>query len=237
MLGILCILAVSWVLLYAVDRKNLSVLGFTPFPKRLKQVALGFLVSSALCLLAAWLVDSLKGAEWHFNPAVTVSQVCRSLWWDLKSVLTEELLFRGAFLYLAVKLLGTRWAIFLSAVAFGVYHWFSYGLWGDYLPMVVVFAGTGLMGYAWALGYVKTGSILLPVGLHLGWNVAQNTVLSGGPLGSVIVITTGGVEPQGGFSLTLYLLSNLLVPILMLLYVLYFVPDERKLQDTNPCSP
>lgn len=228
MLGILCILAVSWGLLYAVDRKNLSVLGFRPFPRRLKQVARGFLVSSALCLLTAWLVDSLKGSEWQLNSAPTSGLVLRSLWWDLKSVLTEELLFRGALLYLAVKALSARWAILLSAFAFGVYHWFSYGLWGEVLPMAVVFAGTGIMGYAWALGYVKTRSILLPTGLHLGWNAVQNTVLSGGPLGPVILISAGGIEPQGWFSLMLYLLSNLLVPTLMLIYVHYFISDERK---------
>jgi hypothetical protein len=86
-------------------------------------------------------------------------------------VLTEELIFRGALLYILLQKIGSPKSIWISAIAFGVYHWFSYGVLGNLQAMILVFIRTGLMGYAWAWAFAKTRSILLPFGLHLGWNV------------------------------------------------------------------
>ncbi len=54
-----------------------------------------------------------------------------SIRWNINSVLFEELLFRGYLLYKAIEWLGARKGCFLSAIAFGVYHWFSYGVIGN----------------------------------------------------------------------------------------------------------
>jgi membrane protease YdiL (CAAX protease family) len=81
--------------------------------------------------------------------------------------LTEELVFRGAILYILISKIGSSRTILLSAILFGVYHWFSFGVIGNLMAMLFVFIGTGLMGYAWALAFSKTNSIFLPFGLHL----------------------------------------------------------------------
>lgn len=194
MTGILVILAISWILLYFLEKKNLLALGFLPVGRRAGQVILGFLFSAILCLIAQGTESSLKGLQWHLNEAFTGLLVVQAFWWDLKSVLTEELVYRGAILYILIKRVGLHKGILISAAAFGVYHWFSFGVFGNPLPMIFIFLGTGLMGYAWALAFSKTKSIMLPLGLYLGWNFTHNTLLWKGPLGHLISFPPEGLN-------------------------------------------
>jgi hypothetical protein len=92
-----------------------------------------------------------------------------------------ELLFRGYLLWLAIRYLGKNRGVILSAVAFGIYHWFSYGVLGALQPMVWVFLLTSAAGLLFAYAYALTGSILAPFGLHMGNNVVSVLIFSDGP--------------------------------------------------------
>jgi hypothetical protein len=148
----------------------------------------------------------------------------------VKSVLTEELIFRSALLYILIQKIGSNKSILISAIAFGIYHWFSYGVLGNVMAMILVFIGTGLMGYAWALAFSKTKSIMLPFGLHLGWNFIYNTIFSNGPLGELMLISKGGNELTDWTSLLNFVSGLIIVPILVLIYVKYFVKEETELR-------
>lgn len=230
MIGLLISLTVSWLLLHFIEKKNLLVLGFLPVAKRFKQFGMGFLMAGFLCVLVQYLEATLKSSAWVLNEKITGHLILKSFWWDIKSVLTEELLFRGALLYILIQKMEARNAIVLSAVAFGVYHWFSYGVIGNVLAMILVFLGSALMGYAWALAYSKTGSIMLPFGLHLGWNFIHNTLFSKGPLGELILLSKGGNELTEWASLLNFVSGLLVVPLIMLLYVHYFAKQDNKLK-------
>ena len=91
------------------------------------------------------------------------------------------------------------------------------------MAMLFVFIGTGTMGYAWALAFSKTNSIFLPFGLHLGWNFTVNSIFSKGPLGEGLLLSQGGEEITQLFSLV----GLCLVPILVLIYVRFFIYDEN----------
>jgi membrane protease YdiL (CAAX protease family) len=224
MLGILVILIVSWLLLYIAERRSILALGFLPLGKRLRQFAVGFSITAILCAGDQLLEALLRSSDWtwhgHFKTAVTM------LWWDIKSVLTEELIFRGALLFILIRRIGSAKAILISSVAFGAYHWFSLGILGSVVPMVVIFIGSGLMGYAWALAFDKTGSIFMPFGFHLGWNFTLNTVFSKGPLGEGLVELSGGEAISDFYSLV----GLWLIPILLVLMVKYWLPSQRKLK-------
>jgi hypothetical protein len=97
------------------------------------------------------------------------------------------------------------------------------------MAMILVFIGTGLMGYAWALAFSKTKSIMLPFGLHLGWNFIYNTIFSNGPLGELMLISKGGNELSDWTSLLNFVSGLVIVPILVLIYVKYFVKEETEL--------
>ncbi|MCF1422305.1 CPBP family intramembrane glutamic endopeptidase [Mangrovimonas futianensis] len=226
MIGILVAIAISWLLLYFIENKTLSVLGIRPTPKRLKQFFLGFLITGILCVVVQYLEAHLKSSTWILNDNITSAIILKSLWWDFKSVFTEELIFRGALLYILIQKIGPSKGILISAIAFGVYHWFSYGVLGNVMAMILVFIGTGIMGYAWAWAFSKTKSMMLPFGLHLGWNVIYNTLFSKGPLGELILVSKGGNELTDWASLLNFVSGLVLVPILIIIYIKYFVKKE-----------
>lgn len=232
MIGILIELAISWLLLHFLEKKSILALGFQPVAKRLKQFFIGFLITAVLCILVQLLEAYLQSSRWLINENITSGVILESFWWDVKSVLTEELLFRGALLFILMRRIGDQKGIIISAVAFGVYHWFSYGVLGNVMAMIFVFIGTGLMGYAWAWAFSKTKSILLPFGLHLGWNFVYNSIFSKGPLGEMLFVSQGGEEIMGWASLLNFLSGLVFVPILVLIYVKFFVKTEDS-QTTN----
>ena len=132
-------------------------------------------------------------------------------------------MFRGALLYILIRRLGRNKSVLISACAFGIYHWFSYGIFGNPIPMVLIFLGTGLMGYAWAWAFAKTRSIMLPFGLHLGWNFVHNSIFSKGPLGDLLLISQGEQAMGDWISLLNFFVTMVVVPIL----ILYFVKHKK----------
>lgn len=233
MIGILVAIAISWVLLYLIERKDILALGLLPIAKRLRQFLIGFLITGILCVLDQFLESTLKSSTWVLNENITGGVILKSFWWDVKSVLTEELIFRGAFLYILIQKIGSRKSILISAIAFGIYHWFSYGVLGNIMAMILVFIGTGLMGYAWAWAFSKTRSIMLSFGLHLGWNFVYNTIFSNGPLGELTLISKGGNELTDWFSLLNFVSGLIIVPIIVLIYIKYFVKEETEIKTTT----
>ena len=232
MIGILVIIATSWLLLYFAEKKTILALGFLPIAKRLKQFLVGFLITGVLCMLVQYLEAHLKSSSWILNETITNKIILKSFWWDFKSVLTEELIFRGALLYFLIQKIGPKKSILISAMAFGIYHWFSYGILGNIMTMILVVIGTGLMGYAWAWAFSKTKSIMLPFGLHLGWNFMHNTIFSKGPLGELVLISKGGNELTDWASLLNFVSGLVIVPVLVLIYVNYCVKREPEIKIT-----
>lgn len=230
MIGILVVIAISWLLLYLIEKKNILALGFLPIGKRLKQFLIGFLITGILCVLVQYLESYLKSSIWTLNKGITSGIILKSFWWDLKSILTEELIFHGALLYILIQKIGSKKSILISSFAFGIYHWFSYGVLGNLMAMIIVFIGTGLMGYAWAWAFSKTRSIMTPLGLHLGWNFVYNTIFSKGPLGELVLISKGGNELTDWASLLNFINGLVIVPILVLIYVKFFVKKETEIK-------
>lgn len=224
MVGIFVALLISWILLYLIEKKNILSLGFIPVPKRLKQFLIGFLVTTTLCVGVQFLESFLRSSNWVLNEKHSLTLILNMFWWDLRSVLTEELIFRGALLYILIRRFGSLKGILISAIAFGIYHWFSFGIFGYMIPMFFVFIGTGFMGYSWALAFSKTKSIFMPLGLHLGWNFTFNTIFSYGPLGEGLIISKGGSIISDWFSL----IGLWVVPLIVFLFVKYLVPAENE---------
>jgi uncharacterized protein len=222
MAGVFVELIVSWIILYLIERKSILSLGLLPVLKSLRQFVFGFMVTALLCMGVQTLEMFLKSSKWFLNENYSLTLVLKMFRWDFISVLTEELIFRGALLYVLISRFGAKKGIFVSAVAFGIYHWFSFGIFGNIIPMFFVFIGTGLMGYAWALAFSKTNSIFLPLGLHLGWNFTFNTIFSNGPLGKGLIISKGGYIISDWYSL----IGLWVVPLIIFLIVKYMVPSE-----------
>lgn len=219
MIGILVELLISWLLLWLYDRKNLSVLGFGLSKKRCYQFCLGLFIS-ALCCTAYFLATiQLSDSTLTFNETFHGKQVLQGSWWTLKSVLFEELIFRGALLYIAIQMLGIRPACIVSAVAFGIYHWFSYGIFGQPVQMIYIFLLTGVTGLMFAYAFARTKSLYLPIGLHLGWNLVTIVVFSQGPLGNQLFDISTGKSLSTTISLVLFLYQVAVLPLIVFWYL------------------
>lgn len=186
MLGLLVIIIVSWVLLHLIEKKNINVLGIVPSFKRLGQFALGFLVISIIVLLNIFFETQILKVEWKLS-TIDYSLMFKAFGYHVKSALTEDLVFRGAILYILIQRIGAVKAIWLSAIVFGVYHWFSYGIIeGRLILLAYVLVITGFTGYVWAYTFNKTKSIMMGLGFHLGVNLINACFFESQPYGELI---------------------------------------------------
>jgi len=211
MIGIIVELIISRLLLWFIEKKNLSVLGFTPTRNRMMNLCAGILLAALTCTVYHILTTSFAGNGWTLNKNFTIQRTLSSVWWTLKSVLFEELIFRGALLYVAIKKFGVKIACIISAACFGFYHWFSYNAFGDPVQMVIIFFMTGIFGLVLAFAFAKTKSLYLPVGLHFGWNLLNIVVFSNGPLGQQIFYKDEWKSIAGYFIIARFLIPGVCI--------------------------
>ncbi len=216
MVGLLVQLALSWLIIWLVQKGNLTVLGFSPTKQRLQYFMLLFMVTTVCCGLGFGLKTWWGEQTWQLNPQFNLMLLLDGLWWNLKSVLFEELIFRGVLLYVLIKKVGSTKAILISSAAFGVYHWFSFGVVGNVVPMIVVFFITGIMGLLLAFAYAKTFSLYYPIAIHFGWNLTQIFIFSQGPIGNGLFVPIYGNE----FRTDSYLIFGLVTFLPLLLALL-----------------
>lgn len=226
MLGILVQLLVSWFLLWLFEKKGLEVFGFYPNRKRLAGFALFFLVT-ACCSASFYLLRMMIGQErWYINPQLSAGLVFSGLWWNLKSVLFEEFIFRGALMYILIRRIGPVKAIIISSISFGIYHWFSHGVFGKPVPMLIEFITTGLMGVVYAYAYSKTLSLYYPIAIHLGWNLISSVVFSETVIGNQLLVEVKPV-PQVNVGYFLYF-CVIYLPMLSALLINFFLIRRMK---------
>jgi membrane protease YdiL (CAAX protease family) len=213
------LLAISWVLL-RLERRGLGAIGVDQPRRRLGEFAVGFIALGAAAALQQFGLALATGNRFTPNATLELAALVRGARFVINSVLFEELVFRGYLLYQAIRWLGPRRAVWLSAGAFGVYHWFSYGVLGQPVVMVYVLVLTGAYGLMWARAFAATGSVAAPIGLHLGWNAVAYLVFSAGPTGAGLLVPTRGPGPiaaTGWASLVL----NLLFPLALTAFMLW----------------
>ena len=221
------LLLLCWFTIYLSEKRNIFHRWLFPARLRGSEFLLGLIVSIVLCLLTQIFPSLLDGRTWHLSKDISISKLTFSVLYDFNSVVSEEVLFRGIILYFLIKYWKTGPAMLISASVFGIYHWFTFGVWGNLAAMVLVFVVTGLMGYVFAVAYVKTKSIILPVGIHLGWNWINNTVFSNGPNGTQLLEADKTVPLEGLnaiFSLSLYLI----IPFLILAFIKSKIIKEQE---------
>lgn len=212
MIGIIIILLVSWLLLWLFNRNSLAVLGIIPSKKLIIDLLVGFIASVIASSIYFLSIIGLTKTVLTFNNQFTVIKFFNSCWWMLKSVLFEEFIFRGALLYILIQKIGIKWACILSAVAFGIYHWFSYSVLGNPVQMIFIFIITGIGGLMFAYAFAVTKSLYLPIGLHFGWNLVSVVVFSQGPLGQQLLIVDNEEKLSGAVSILFFLFQVLALP-------------------------
>ena len=226
MLGIVVQLAVSWLIIWFFEKGNLIVLGFSPSRQRLLDFVLFFLIAAACCATGFFMKMYFAGQQWELNPHLTFNMVLNGIWWNIKSVLFEELIFRGVLFYILIKKLGAVKAIIISAAAFGIYHWFSFEITGHILQMAIVFLITGAMGLVYAYGYSKTFSLYIPCAIHLGWNLTQGFIFSSGSIDDQVLVP---VKPVPAIHVSYFIFFCIqLLPVVSVMLISFLLLKRRK---------
>ena len=187
MLGIIVLIATSWLLFKFILRKELVRFWFLPLSRSFYYAFTGFCILLVSFGIPFLIKNFAFSVQWDFNDSITPPVLLDAFWFYTKSVLTEELVFRGVLLSLLLHFSTSRIALIASSLLFGVYHWFSYGMFGaGIIPMLYVLILTGSFGFVWAYMYLKTESIVLPVTFHLGWNFTSSLIYEYQPFGELL---------------------------------------------------
>ena len=179
--GVLACLAAAWCFLRTEDAP-LGSLGLRLNGRFLSHLLLGTLGGCALIGAAAGLVWSLGGLHWTRTPGVGLAPLAKAAWLFLAVALFEELLFRGYAFQRAARGLGFTGAQTAFALIFALLHWGNPGMAGATRAWATVNIALAalLLGFCWR----RTGSLALPIGVHLGWNWTQGSLLGFGVSGT-----------------------------------------------------
>jgi len=166
-------LMVSWTFIHAEDRSILS-LGFVPRIKRdYKELFSGVVIGGLMLITTVIFTLLLTKDHWSFNTQVDPIYVGIAFFTCLWSAFVQEFVFRGYPFQTLLKHYGPLTAQAFIAIPFGLMH-----LNGrmNLTDMASAMLTTGLGSILFGLAYLKTRKLFLPVGLHLGWNYAQQLI-------------------------------------------------------------
>jgi CAAX protease family protein len=219
MAGIIVELIISWLLLWLFCSVHPGVLGIAPTRKRMLDFIVGIVLAASCCTIYQILTTAFVNNRWIINAQATTSTILEGFRWTIISVLYEELIFRGALLFITIRKIGIIKASVLSAVSFGIYHWFTYNLFGNPMMMTITFLMTALVGLSWAFAFARTGSLYLPIGLHLGWNLVCTVLFSNGNAAQSVLVKINSNQLTGLGSWLVFLFQVFSLPVFTFWYL------------------
>lgn len=180
-IGTLSALAAAWLCLRAEGR-GLASLGLRLDGRFLRDLAFGTLAGFALIALVAALVFAAGGVHWIRTPDQGAHDLLKGAWLYLAVACFEEILFRGYPFQRSVRGIGFTAAQLAFALFFALGHWGNPGMAGATKAWATL--NIALAALLLALCWRRTGSLALPIGVHLGWNWTQGTLLGFGVSGT-----------------------------------------------------
>ncbi|GAB3380256.1 lysostaphin resistance A-like protein [Lysobacter fragariae] len=156
-------------------REPLASVGLRLDRRWAKEAAWGTLLGMGSMIVVVALMWATGAVRFELDPAHSIGALCAGLYTFVFVALFEELLFRGFLFQRLVDGAGVWVAQFALALLFALAHWGNPDMHGA----IKVWATIDIALAALMLGmaYLRTRSLALPIGLHLGWNWMQGHVL------------------------------------------------------------
>jgi len=178
-------LLVSWLAL-RLEGRGLGSLGLEPGRRWGLQFLAGAAGGGLFMGLVASVIRGLDGFHWARGASGGLVPMGSGAWLFLAAAFREELAFRGYGFQRLVDGAGEWPALGLMGLYFAYAHWHNPGMTGQ--TWLWASLNIGLAGILMGLGYLRTRSLALPIGLHLGWNWTQGSLLGFG---------VSGTRPEG----------------------------------------
>ncbi len=181
------LLLVTWICV-RLRKERLSSIGFVLDRRWARELGIGSCFGTASALLAVTIIWAVGGVRFELDPARSVAMLAYGVHVFLFVALFEETLFRGFVFQRLVAGAGAWVAQITLGLLFATSHWGNPDMHGATLvwASVELFLGAVLLG----LAYLRTRSLALPIGIHLGWNWA---------LGHLLGFGVSGFEQAGWF--------------------------------------
>ncbi|MFN7959432.1 MAG: CPBP family intramembrane glutamic endopeptidase [Holophagaceae bacterium] len=176
------IVALASLICVRLERRSFRDLGFRPGPRWLGELLAGTLGGILLILVTALIVKGLDGFHWERVADIGPRQLLTAAWAFLGVAFFEEIMSRGFPFQRLVEGAGTWVGQLVFAVLFALGHWGNPGMHGAtkaWATLNIALAAL-LLGFC----YLRTRSLALPIGVHLGWNWAQGSLLGFGVSGT-----------------------------------------------------
>ncbi len=163
-------------------KEPLSSVGFQIDKRWVKEIFFGTLVGIGLIIAATGLIWAIGGVRFELDPVRSLGSLAYGFYVFLFVALFEETLFRGFIFQLLLDGAGVWAAQIALALLFAFGHWDNPGMEGatKFWASLDLALAAVLLG----LAYIRTRSLALPVGIHLGWNWAQGYLLGFGVSGT-----------------------------------------------------
>ncbi len=174
------LLLVTWICL-KLRRESLSDVGMGLNLRWCKQIFLGTFGGIAMIFATVGLIWLFGGVTFELNEHRSIQLLSYGFYLFLFGALVEEILHRGFIFQRLIDGIGFWGAQILIASLFAAGHWGNPGMEGT--TQIISTADLFLGSIVFGLAYIKTRSLALPVGLHLGWNWAQGNILGFGVSG------------------------------------------------------
>jgi membrane protease YdiL (CAAX protease family) len=176
----LAFLFLTWLFLHE-EGQPLASVGLGLDRRWFRQFLQGLLAGGGLIGLMVLAVVLAGGCHLARNPGAGAGTLLADGWLYLAVALSEELLFRGYLFQRLERGLGTRPTLALVALLFAAAHLGNPGMTGA--TRVWASLDIAIAGLLLGLCYLRTRSLALPMGLHLGWNWTQGALLGFGVSG------------------------------------------------------
>jgi membrane protease YdiL (CAAX protease family) len=168
---LLLVLALTLLFLWW-DKRPSAELGLDPRPRRLAELALGFLAGALLVGVVAAVMYVALPFPWQRNAGFQPGLAAWSLLYLLVANGVEELVFRGYAFERMISAIGHWPAQILTALIFAVYHVVHGWTWGTAL------VGTTLGSILFGLVFVRWRSVPAALGVHAAGNWTRDLLLS-----------------------------------------------------------
>jgi uncharacterized protein len=165
-----------------LQRKPLIEVGLDLNRRWFREFGLGCAFGILIMGFAALMLFLSGGCHWERVAGVGFSALAKGFWMFLAVAFFEEMLFRGYLFQRLVEGMGSWPAMILLALFFGLAHWGNPGMQGAIKMWATL--NIALAAILLGLCYLRTRSLALPIGTHLGWNWAQGHLLGFGVSGT-----------------------------------------------------
>lgn len=162
-------------------RESLASVGFRLKARWFGEIVAGTVLGIITLLVVVGMVMAIGGVRFDLDPMRSGATLLRGFYIFLCAALLEETFFRGFMFQRLLDGIGVGPAQIAMAALFVVAHWGNPGMEGgtQVVAALDLFLGSLMLG----LAYLRTRSLALPVGLHLGWNWMQGYVFGFGVSG------------------------------------------------------